>query len=67
MCLGIDFDWVSFYTLGSVKYLSLRQEFPNNAGAGQPFSSKDTANLLLVFKALRVSLGQFFSSTVERI
>ncbi|KJA24938.1 glycoside hydrolase family 18 protein [Hypholoma sublateritium FD-334 SS-4] len=38
---GIDFDW----------------EFPNNAGAGQPFSSADTANLLLVFKALRVSLG----------
>ncbi|KAF9484198.1 glycoside hydrolase family 18 protein [Pholiota conissans] len=38
---GVDFDW----------------EFPNNAGAGQPFSSADTANLLLVFKALRVSLG----------
>lgn len=40
------------------------KEFPNNAGAGQPFSSADTANLLLLFKGLRVSLG---SSSLHKI
>ncbi|KAF9558513.1 glycoside hydrolase family 18 protein [Agrocybe pediades] len=38
---GVDLDW----------------EFPNSAGAGQPYSAADSANLLSLFKALRVSLG----------
>ncbi|KAF8181046.1 glycoside hydrolase family 18 protein [Pholiota molesta] len=38
---GVDFDW----------------EFPNNAGAGQPFTPADTANFLLFLTALRVALG----------
>jgi hypothetical protein len=33
------------------------KEFPNNAGAGQPFTPADTANFLLFLTALRVALG----------
>ncbi|KAJ6589902.1 glycoside hydrolase family 18 protein [Mycena vulgaris] len=38
---GIDIDW----------------EYPNNAGAGNPFGSADAANLLLLLTSLRKSLG----------
>ncbi|KAJ7287158.1 glycoside hydrolase [Mycena rebaudengoi] len=38
---GIDIDW----------------EYPNQAGAGNPFGSADAANLLSLFTALRTSLG----------
>ncbi|KAF7974946.1 hypothetical protein HWV62_11003 [Athelia sp. TMB] len=38
---GVDIDW----------------EYPNNSGAGQPYSSKDSANFLLFLKALRSKLG----------
>lgn len=32
-------------------------EYPNNAGAGQPYSSADSANFLLFLKSLRSKLG----------
>ncbi|KII91199.1 glycoside hydrolase family 18 protein [Plicaturopsis crispa FD-325 SS-3] len=38
---GIDIDW----------------EYPNSSGAGNAYSSKDSANLLTFFKALRTKLG----------
>ncbi|KAJ7503009.1 glycoside hydrolase family 18 protein [Mycena galericulata] len=38
---GIDIDW----------------EYPNNAGAGNPYGSADAANLLLLFTSLRAALG----------
>ncbi|KAJ6593441.1 glycoside hydrolase family 18 protein [Mycena capillaripes] len=38
---GIDIDW----------------EYPNQAGAGNPFGSADAANLLLVLTSLRTALG----------
>ncbi|EJF62190.1 glycoside hydrolase family 18 protein [Dichomitus squalens LYAD-421 SS1] len=38
---GIDIDW----------------EYPNESGAGNPFSSSDAANLLSFFKSLRTALG----------
>ncbi|KIJ51369.1 glycoside hydrolase family 18 protein [Sphaerobolus stellatus SS14] len=38
---GIDIDW----------------EYPNSAGAGNAYSSSDAANLLSLFKALRLALG----------
>ncbi|EIN11117.1 glycoside hydrolase family 18 protein [Punctularia strigosozonata HHB-11173 SS5] len=38
---GIDIDW----------------EYPNSSGAGNPFSSSDSANLLSFFKSLRTALG----------
>jgi chitinase len=38
---GIDIDW----------------EYPNDPGAGQPYSSSDSANLLLFFQSLRSKLG----------
>jgi hypothetical protein len=39
--LGVDIDW----------------EYPNAAGAGQPYSADDSANLLLFFQSLRNKLG----------
>lgn len=33
------------------------REYPNSAGAGQPYSSKDSTNLLYFFEALRTKLG----------
>jgi hypothetical protein len=33
------------------------QEYPNDPGAGQPYSSSDSANLLTFFTYLRISLG----------
>ncbi|KAF8628575.1 hypothetical protein AX17_005971 [Amanita inopinata Kibby_2008] len=39
---GIDIDW----------------EYPNSSGAGNPFSSSDTSNLLELMKLLRSSLGE---------
>lgn len=33
------------------------QEYPNSAGAGNPYSSADAANLLSFFTALRNALG----------
>lgn len=38
---GIDIDW----------------EYPNDPGAGQPYSSSDSANFLLFLKSLRSKLG----------
>lgn len=37
------------------------QEFPDDAGAGNPYSSKDAANLLSLLKLLRTALGLFLS------
>lgn len=38
---GIDIDW----------------EYPNSSGAGNPYSSSDSAHLLSFFKSLRTALG----------
>ncbi|KAF9458110.1 glycoside hydrolase family 18 protein [Collybia nuda] len=50
---GVDIDW----------------EYPNSPGAGNPFSSADSANLLALFKSLRTSLGpsKIISSAVAHM
>ncbi|KDR78221.1 hypothetical protein GALMADRAFT_138343 [Galerina marginata CBS 339.88] len=50
---GVDIDW----------------EYPNSPGAGQPYSSADSANLLSLFKLLRSALGtsKVISSAVTQL
>ncbi|KIM37878.1 glycoside hydrolase family 18 protein [Hebeloma cylindrosporum] len=50
---GVDFDW----------------EFPNYAGPGQPYSAADSANLLSLFKLMRISLGpcKIISAAVSHV